>query len=69
MKQVKYTLLAMEVICLLSVASLAFFTDWVYYTASGDAWMFQLLIVLMSLFAVILQREQQECTEEDYESC
>ena len=41
------------------VMMFAFLTDWVKETEAGTAWMFQTMIVLMTLCAVVFQKEQQ----------
>ena len=41
------------------VMMFAFLTDWVKETEAGTAWMFQIMIVLMTLCAVVFQKEQQ----------
>ena len=59
--------IAMEVAMILGVTMLTFLTDWKEVIDAESGWMFQLLIVLMSILAVIFQKEQQEIEWNDEE--
>lgn len=59
------TFIAMEVAMILGVTMLTFLTDWKEVIDTESGWMFQLLIVLMSILAVVFQREQQEIEWDD----
>lgn len=69
MKSVKVIFIAMEVAMLLGVVLFVFLTDWVEVEKQGAAWMFKLMIVLLSANAVVFQHEQQkiEWNEDDEE--
>ena len=69
MKSVKVIFIAMEVAMLLGVALFAFLTDWVEVEKQDVAWMFKLMIVLLSATALVFQYEQQkiEWNEDDEE--
>ena len=59
MNGVKLIFITLELVMITGVMMFAFLTDWVKETEAGTAWMFQTMIVLMTLCAVVFQREQQ----------
>lgn len=65
MKSVKAILTSLEVAMLIAVVMFCFLTDWEKCIANETAWMFKTLIVLCSINAVILQREQQNIEEDE----
>ena len=60
MKQVKIIFIACELAAILGVILFALFADL-------DDWMMRTMLVLMSLYAVVMQREQQSIEWEDEE--
>ena len=69
MKSVKVIFIAMEVAMLAGVILFTFLTDWVAVEEKGAAWMFKLMIVLLSANAVVFQCEQQKIEwNEDYDN-
>lgn len=59
MDYIKVIFIGLEWTMILGVAMFAFLTNWSSEIAHGSAWMFQTLIVLMAICAVIFQKEQQ----------
>lgn len=59
MRSVKIIFIALEVSMIIGVVMCTFATDWKKAVEEGAAWMYQLLIVLFALNAVVFQREQQ----------
>ena len=59
MNGVKLIFIALELVMLTGVMMFTFLTDWAKETEAGTAWMFQTMIVLMTLCAVVFQKEQQ----------
>lgn len=60
MKSVKVIFIAMEVAMLLGVVLFVFLTDWTEVEKQGTSLTFKIMIVLLSIGAVVFQREQQE---------
>lgn len=65
MVAVKIIFIVLEAVMLLGVIVVTFLTDWVKAFEYGYAYLYQILIVLMSLCAVIFQKEQQEINWEE----
>ena len=59
MNGVKLIFITLELVMITGVMMFAFLTDWVKETEAGTVWMFQTMIVLMTLCAVVFQKEQQ----------
>lgn len=59
MVTVKIIFIFLEAVMLLGVIMTTFLTDWLHAFECGYAYLYQILIVLMSLCAVIFQKEQQ----------
>lgn len=59
MKSVKIIFIALEVAMIIGVVMCTFVTDWQKAVEEGTEWMYQLLIVLCALNALVFQREQQ----------
>ena len=59
MNGVKLIFITLELVMITGVMMFAFLTDWPKETEAGTAWMFQTMIVLMTLCAVVFQKEQQ----------
>lgn len=59
MNGVKLIFIALELTMLTGVMMFTFLTDWAKEAEAGTAWMFQTMIVLLALCAVVFQREQQ----------
>jgi hypothetical protein len=57
MNGIKLIFIAAELMMLSGIVMIAFFADWA--DEDGNSWMFQLLMVLMSIAAVLFQKEQQ----------
>ena len=68
MKSVKVIFIVLETAMLLGVVICTFLTDWVTAFECGYAYLYQILIVLMSLCAVMFQREQQAIEWDDLET-
>ena len=69
MKTVKILFIAMEIAMIIGVIMFSFCTNWIMEIECGVDWMFRLMIVLLTLCAVVFQREQQaiEWDEENEE--
>ena len=59
MKSIKVIFIVMETVMLLTVILTVIFCDWTKRIAEETAWMYQSLIILASIGAVICQKEQQ----------
>ena len=59
MVAVKIIFIVLEAVMLLGVIVVTFLTDWLHAFEYGYAYLYQILIVLMSLCSVVFQREQQ----------
>ena len=67
MKDVKIIFIVLELAMIMGVVMCTFATDWQQAVEQGAAWMYQLLIVLCALNAVVFQREQQAIEWDDDE--
>lgn len=65
MKSVKIIFIALELAMIIGVIMCTFATDWQKAVEEGAAWMYQSLIVLCALNAVVFQREQQNINLDD----
>ena len=65
MREIRWCIMAVEAAMLLGVIIASFCTDWEYLQETGDAWTMHLLIVLMSICATVLQKEQQTLKDDE----
>ena len=65
MKSVKIIFIALEVAMLVGVIMLVFIPDWPKRFEEDTAWMYQTLIVLFAINAVVFQKEQGSINWED----
>lgn len=60
MNGVKLIFITLELVMITGVMMFSFLTDWKTEVEHETAWMFQVMIVLMTILAVVFQNEQQK---------